>query len=53
MAPYIVSSTAEKLAGYIPVLESIIAARISFGTTYYFLHGCLDELEEIALKFFE
>ena len=50
MAPYIVSSTAEGLAGYIPVLESIIAVRISFGTTYYFLHGCLDELEEIAKK---
>ena len=43
MASYIVTSTAKGLAQYIPVLGSIIAARISFGTMYHFLNGCLDE----------
>ena len=51
VAPYI--SNAEEFAGYIPVLGSAIAASVSFTTTYYFLHGCLDDLEETALKYLD
>ena len=50
LQPHIASSTAEEFARYIPVVGSVIAGGISFGSTYWFLHKCLKELEETALN---
>ena len=47
---YAVSSNAEEYTRYIPFVGSVIAGSISFTTTYNFLHGWLNELEETALK---
>ena len=44
------SFAVEEAVRYIPFLGSGIAGGISFISTYYFLHQCLDEMEEKALK---
>ena len=46
---YTASSAVEEFTRYIPLLGSAIAGSISFSSTYYFLHQCLNELEKIAL----
>ena len=53
MAAYTASSTVEEFTRYIPFVGSVIAGSISFTSTYSFLHGCLDELEETAMNFLD
>jgi hypothetical protein len=47
---YAASSTAEEYVRYIPFLGGAIAGSISFTSTYCFLNGWLNGLEETALK---
>ena len=42
LAAYTASSTAEEFARLIPVAGSVFAASISFTSTYWFLHNCLN-----------
>jgi hypothetical protein len=44
-----VSEAAEEVFRLIPVFGSLIAAPISFGTTYYILNHILDKIEEVTL----
>ncbi|XP_028397079.1 uncharacterized protein LOC114520930 [Dendronephthya gigantea] len=53
MKVYCAGSTVEEFAPYIPFVGSAIAASISFGCTYKFLHGCLNELENAALNYLD
>ena len=53
LATYTASSTVEEFARFIPVVGLVIAGGITFSSTYYFLHQCLNELEETALKFLD
>ncbi|XP_028404172.1 T-cell-specific guanine nucleotide triphosphate-binding protein 1-like [Dendronephthya gigantea] len=53
MAAYTASSAVEEFTRFIPFVGSIIAGGISFSSTYYFLHGCLKEMEETALDILE
>ena len=53
LAHYAKSSAAEEVTRYIPILGSAIAGSISFSSTYYFLHRCLDELERTALEYLD
>ena len=46
---YISGSAVEEFTRYIPFVGCAIAGGISFSSTYYFLQGCLNELEGIAL----
>ena len=50
---YVLGSTAEEFARFIPLLGSPIAGSLSFASTYMFLHECLKEVEEAALTFLE
>ena len=50
LIPYAASSAVEEVARYIPFVGNVIAAKISFATTIYFLNNCLSELEETALN---
>ena len=43
------SSAVEEVARFLPLVGSAIAGSISFGSTYYFLRQCLNELEKTAL----
>ncbi|CAB4024039.1 interferon-inducible GTPase 5-like [Paramuricea clavata] len=43
-------SAVEEVARFIPIIGSAIAGGISFGSTYYFLRQCLNELEKTALN---
>ena len=53
LASYAASSAVEEVARYIPILGSAIAGSISFSTTKYFLHRCLDELERAAMDYLD
>ena len=53
LASYAASSAVEEVARYIPILGSAIAGSISFSTTKYFLHRCLDELETAAMDYLD
>ena len=53
LGTYAAGSTAEEFARYIPILGSAIAGSISFSTTYYVLHRCLNELEQTAMDFLD
>ena len=53
LASYAASSAVEEVARYIPILGSAIAGSISFSTTYYFLHRCLDDFERTALEYLD
>ncbi|XP_073513778.1 interferon-inducible GTPase 5-like [Phyllobates terribilis] len=44
---------AEEAASFIPVLGSIVAGGISFGTTYWMLHNFLTEIAEDAVRVLE
>jgi hypothetical protein len=43
-------SALEEVTRFIPFLGSAIAGSISFGSTYYFLHQCLNDFEKTALN---
>ena len=47
---YAASTAVEEFVRYIPFIGSVIAGSISFGSTYYFLWQCLNELEKTALN---
>ena len=51
LATYTAGSAVEEFARFFPFVGPAIAGRISFKSTYYFLHQCLNELEETALSF--
>jgi ABC-type multidrug transport system permease subunit len=53
LAKHVKKFTVEEISRYIPLVGGAIAGSISFSSTYYFLHGCLDELEKAALDFLE
>ena len=53
LAPYTASTAAEEIVRYIPILGNAMAGGISFVTTYYFLHSCLNELEQTAMDFLD
>ena len=46
---YAVSEVAEEVARYIPLVGTVIASGISFGTTYAMLNGILKDLEKEAI----
>ena len=50
---YTASSAIEEFTRYIPFVGCAIAGGISFSSTYCFLKGCLNELEETALAFLD
>ena len=50
---YTASSAVEEFTRYIPFVGCAIAGGISFSSTYCFLKGCLNELEETALAFLD
>jgi hypothetical protein len=50
---YTASSAIEEFTRYIPLVGFAIAGGISFSSTYHFLKGCLNELEETALAFLD
>jgi hypothetical protein len=50
---YTASSAVEEFTRYIPFVGCAIAGGISFSSTYYFLQGCLNELERTALEFLD
>ena len=50
---YAASCTAEEFTRFIPVVGTFIAGSISFGSTNWFLHECLKELEEAAFDFWD
>jgi hypothetical protein len=45
---FAVTSAVEEAARYFPLVGSVIASSLSFGSTYYFLSQCLNELEKPA-----
>ena len=49
VAVYSTSSAVEEFARYIPFVGSAIASSISFSSTNYFLHCCLNDMEQTAL----
>ena len=51
LATYAAGSAAEEFARFIMFVGLAIAGGISFSSTYYFLHQCLNELEGSALSF--
>ena len=53
LAAYTASAAVEEVTRYIPLVGSFIAGSISFSSTKYFLHGCLNELEETALNYLD
>ena len=53
LASYAASSAVEEVARYIPILGSVIAGSISFSSTYYFLHRCLDDMEKTAMDYLD
>ena len=53
LATYAAGSAAEEFARFIPFVGLVIAGGISFSSTYYFLHQCLNELEGTALSFLD
>ena len=53
VAAYATGSAIEEFARFIPIIGSPIAGGISFSSTYYFLQGCLNDMEKTALKSLE
>ena len=53
LATYTAGSAVEEFARFIPFIGLAIAGGISFSSTYYFLHQCLNELEGTALSFLD
>ena len=53
LATYTAGSAMEEFARFIPFVGLAIARGISFSSTYYFLHQCLNELEGSALSFLD
>ena len=51
LATYVASTTAEEYARFIPLVGSVIAGSLSFGSTYFILDKRLVGLEETAWKF--
>ena len=49
-ASYVAYSNAEEFVRFIPLVGSVIAASLSFTSTYLFLKASLEELEKTALK---
>ena len=53
LATYTGGSAVEEFARFTPFVGPAIAGGISFKSTYYFLHQCLNELEGTALTFLD
>jgi hypothetical protein len=53
LANYAAGSAVEEFARFIPFIGLAIAGGISFSSTYYFLHQCLNELEATAVSFLD
>ena len=53
LATYTAGSAVEEFARFIPFVGLAIAGGISFSSTYYFLHQCLNELEGSAVAFLD
>ena len=53
LAAYTASSAVEEFARFIPFVGLAIAGGISFSSTYYFLHQCVNELEGSAVAFLD
>lgn len=53
LGTYAAGSAVEEFARFIPFVGLAIAGGISFSSTYYFLHQCLNELEGTALAFLD
>ena len=53
IAAYTASFAVEEFTRFIPFIGSVIAASISFSSTYCFLQRCLNEMKETALEFLE
>ena len=53
LATYTAGSAVEEFARFIPFIGLAIAGGISFSSTYYFLHQCVNELEGTALSFLD
>ena len=53
MAAYGVSSTVEEVSRFIPIIGVAIAGSISFTSTHYFLHCCLNDMEKTTLQFLD
>ena len=50
---YAASSAVEEVARFIPILGIAVAGSISFSSTYYFLHRCLDNIERTAMDYLD
>ena len=53
LAAYASQSAVEEASRYIPIVGLAVAGSMSFGSTYYLLHRCLEALEKTAIEVIE